>query len=103
MIRKDVGVFDVEISLCILHGAHGKNVGSIAIIKDITKLKTTENQLKESEMRYRTIFENSAVAITLTDENENIISWNRFTEDLFGFSDKDLFLKPVASLYHAEE
>ena len=28
---------------------------------------------------YKTVFENSAVAITITDENEKIISWNKYT------------------------
>ena len=103
MIRKNEGSFDVELSLCILRGKEGKTVGSVGIIKDITKLKETERELKKSEERYRTIFENSAVAITLTDENERIISWNKCTEDLLGFSKEDLHLKPVKSLYPPEE
>ncbi len=103
MIRKDKGPFDVELSLCILKGIGGKTVGSVGIIKDITKLKQTERELKESEKRYRTIFENSAVAIMLTDKNEKIISWNRYTETLFGKGKDELFMKPVESLYPAEE
>ncbi len=72
-------------------------------IKNIRSKKTTKKKLIESEEFYRTIFENSAVAITLTDENENIISWNKYTEKLLGMSKKDLFLKPVNSLYPPEE
>jgi len=103
MIRKNQGLFDVELSLCVLRGKEGKTVGSIGIIKDITRLKETERELKVSEERYRTIFENSAVAITLTDENERIISWNKCTEDLLGVSKEGLYLKPVESLYPFEE
>jgi len=103
MIRKDKGPFDVELSLCILKGVGGKTVGSVGIIKDITKLKRTERELKESEKRYRTIFENSAVAITLTDENERIISWNKYAEKLLCMNKNDLSLKPVESLYSPEE
>ena len=103
MIIKDKGPFDVEISLCILKGAGGKTVGSVGIIKDITKLKQTERKLEESEKRYRTIFENSAVAITLTDEHEKIISWNKYAEELLGMDKNDLSLKPVESLYPPEE
>ncbi len=103
MFKKDHGIFDVELSLCVLSGAEGKPVGSVGIIKDISKLKEAQRTLKESEERYRTIFENSAVGITLTDENENIISWNKFTEDLLCMNKDDLFLKPVKSLYPQEE
>ena len=77
---------------------------AVAIIsKDITDRKTTEIKLKTSEERYRTIFESSAVAITLTDENEQIISWNKYAEKLFEMDDKDLYLKPIDSLYPPEE
>ena len=103
MIRKNQGIFDVEISLCTLRGAEGKIVGSVGIIKDISELKKTERKLIESELRYRTIFENSAVAITLTDENEKIISWNRYAENLLGMGKDDLYLKPISLLYPMEE
>ncbi len=103
MIRKDKGPFDVELSLCILKGVGGTTVGSVGIIKDITKLKQTERDLNESEKRYRTIFENSAVAITLTDENERIISWNKYAEELLGMNKNESSLKPVESLYPPEE
>lgn len=101
--RKNQGMIDVELSLCVVRDTKGKTVGSIGIIKDITKLKTTEKALQITEERYRTIFENSAVAITLTDEHEQIISWNKFTEDLLGMSKDDLYLQPVKSLYPIEE
>jgi len=103
MIRKDKGTFDVEISLCTLKGAEGKIVGSVGIIKDITELKKTERKLIESEFRYRTIFENSAIAITLTDENERIVSWNKYAENLLGMNKDDLYLKPISLLYPIEE
>ncbi len=103
IVRKNKGPFDAELSLCILRSAEGKTVGSIGIIRDITKLKKTERKLEESEERYKTIFENSAVAIMLTDENEQIISWNKFTENLLGMGKEDLYMRPVESFYPSEE
>jgi len=103
MIRKGGGFICVEISLCVLKGAKGKTMGSVGIIRDITKLKTTEKKLVESEEKYKTIFENSAVAIMLTDENENIVSWNSYAENMLGFDKEDLHMKPVSSLYQTKE
>ncbi|HEY0087796.1 MAG TPA: PAS domain S-box protein, partial [Candidatus Lokiarchaeia archaeon] len=103
IIRKNREPLDVEISLSVLKGKDGKIVGSIGIIRDISKLKNTERKLIESEERYKTIFDNSAVAITLTDENENIISWNKYAEQLLEMNDSDLYMKPVGSLYPPEE
>jgi diguanylate cyclase (GGDEF)-like protein/PAS domain S-box-containing protein len=52
---------------------------------------------------YQTIFENSAVAITVTDENENIVSWNRYAAELLGMDQEDLHMRPVRSLYPDDE
>jgi len=53
--------------------------------------------------KYRIIFDNSAVAIMLTDENERIVHWNRYTEKLLGISREELIMKPVKYLYPQEE
>ncbi len=103
ILRKNKTPIDVEISLCVLKGLNDKTVGSLAIIKDISKLKTIERKLLDTEERYRTIFENSAVAIMLTDENEQIISWNRYTENLLKMDEAELHLKPVKSIYPSDE
>jgi PAS domain S-box-containing protein len=67
-------------------------------------LKNDSNgRLELTEENYRTIFENSAVAITVTDQDEKIVSWNRFTETLLGMNGGDLYLRPVKSLYPEEE
>jgi len=103
MIRNGEKPFDAEISLCILRGEKGKVTGSIGIIRDISRLKTTERRLIESEEKYRTIFDNSAVAIMLTDENEKIISWNKYAETLLDMQKKDIYNKPVKSFYPSNE
>ncbi|MCK4752237.1 MAG: PAS domain S-box protein [Planctomycetes bacterium] len=60
-------------------------------------------ELHIAEERYRTIFENSAVAIMMADEQERIVSWNKFTEDLLGMDKEDLYMKPLESLYPEDE
>ncbi len=58
-------------------------------------------QLTEED--YKTIFDNAAAAITVTDENENIVLWNRVAETLLGLGRTELYLKPVKELYPPEE
>lgn len=103
ILMKTGKTFDAELSLCVLRGQDGKIIGSVGLIEDITKLKSTEKKLFESDKKYKTIFENSAVAITLTDENEKIVSWNKYTEKLLGLNKEDLYQKPIKSLYPEEE
>ncbi len=82
-----------------LHDSEGNVVGVLGIYEDVTDRRQAERALQIAEERYRTIFENSAVAITMADEQERLISWNKFTENLLGMTKDDLFLKSVHSLY----
>jgi len=83
-------------------GNYNTNTLNKAIYYAIER-KKADNKLRLTEEKYRTIFENSAIAITMADEQERLISWNKFTETLLGMDKKDLYLKPVSSLYPAEE
>ena len=59
--------------------------------------------LGDPSEKYRIIFEYSAIAIMLTDENERIVHWNKATEMLLGMGREDLMMKPVKYLYPVEE
>jgi len=103
MITKDKDILDVSLSVSVLRNPDGKITGSIGMFTNITERKITEAQLRIAEERYRTIFDNSAVAIMLTDENENIVFWNSYTEQLLNMGHNDLYMKPVSELYPADE
>ncbi len=77
----------------------GDVIGILGIFWDITEQKKAQIELQLAEEKYRTIFENSAVAIMMADERERLISWNKFTENLLGMGGEDLYLKPVKFLY----
>jgi PAS domain S-box-containing protein len=78
-------------------------IHAVISINDITDSKTAERERQFAENKYKTIFENSAVAITLVDDQERLISWNTFMENLLGMTKEDLYLKPVKSLYPEEQ
>ena len=50
-----------------------------------------ELQMRESENKLRIILDNSAAAITMTDEKERIISWNSFADEITVGRNKDTF------------
>ncbi|MCM8775781.1 MAG: PAS domain S-box protein, partial [Candidatus Omnitrophica bacterium] len=103
VVKKSGAVIDVELSVTVLKNTQGQILGSIGIMKDITRRKMAERALRSAEERYRTIFDNSAAAITVTDANERIVSWNKFAERFLGMGQEDLYLLPVSSLYPPEE
>jgi PAS domain S-box-containing protein len=61
--------------------------------------KKAERQLQAAELRYRTIFENSAVAIMMVDEQKRLLSWNKFTERLLGMTQDQLFGRHIREFY----
>ena len=103
MFKKDGSILDVSVSVSVLKDTDGNMIGSIGIIRDITAAKAAERKIRESENKIRIILDNSAASITLTDEEERIVSWNPYTENLLGMKKKDLYLKHISTLYPKEE
>lgn len=68
----------------------GEFVGYIGHCLDITEYKLTESRIKESEEKYRSIFENSSVAILLTAPDGSILSANNFACLLFGMTEAEI-------------
>ncbi|HEY3371700.1 MAG TPA: PAS domain S-box protein [Prolixibacteraceae bacterium] len=62
----------------------------LSTIKDITERKLAEEAMRESEEKYRSIFENSSVAILLTSTDGYILSANDFACKLFGRSKDEM-------------
>lgn len=73
------------------------------LAKRETQLLANIEKIRESEERFRTIFHNSAVAITFADEKERIVACNKLAVNLLGFETKELLNKTVRSLYPPEE
>ena len=76
----------------------------IAHVKDITKWKLAEEKLKNSEEKYKLLFEKSPIPIAITDLNGIIIDCNNATELQFGYFRKDIIGKNYLDLgmYSAE-
>jgi diguanylate cyclase (GGDEF)-like protein/PAS domain S-box-containing protein len=53
---------------------------------DITERKRAEEQLRESEAKFRCFVEQSAEGFTLIDEQGNVVEWNRMREEATGWT-----------------
>ncbi len=65
-------------------------VGRVWSFRDITDRKQAENALKESEIRYRTIFENTGTAMVIIEEDTTVGFANNEFFRLTGYSQDDI-------------
>ncbi|MFT4521762.1 MAG: PAS domain S-box-containing protein [Bacteroidia bacterium] len=69
---------------------------------DITDLKTSVHALRESEERYRTIFDSNALGIIYTNYDKGIVKVNEAFESMFGYNESEMQgLKETEILYPA--
>lgn len=73
-----------------LFDSHGKVIGAIESIRNITERHQAQEALKESEERHRQIFENAGTAIIFIEEDSLITLANKEFEELSGYSKFEL-------------
>lgn len=87
------------ISASPILGQNGEYMGSLGMFTDITDLKVKEEILKNSERRFRSIWENSFDAMRLTNNEGIIIDVNESFCRLFKKSRKHIIGNPFYLLY----
>ncbi len=83
ILDQDKQVIPVEVNVSPLYKDE-KIIGVHAIVRDIRRRKEIENMVRESERKYRDLFEAATDALILTDAKGFIVGVNREAESLFG-------------------
>ncbi|MFW9990378.1 MAG: PAS domain S-box protein, partial [Candidatus Odinarchaeota archaeon] len=80
----------IEASIHLLYDSEGNKIGFYGLIRDKTEEKITEQKLKESEEKYRSILENMMDGYYEVDLKNNIIFFNNSFKKIIGHSKKKL-------------
>jgi PAS domain S-box-containing protein len=94
--RGDGAKRTIETNISLVRDSEGRATGFRGISRDITKRRRTEEALRQSEERYRTIIEEMADSFWETDlagnftffNNQVMIEQRRTREELFGLNNK---------------
>ena len=99
LVRRDGSVIPVEVSARLIE--HDGQPMVISIVRDITKRKRAEEELRESEEKYRALVESSTAAIILY-QDEWLVSANPAAERITGFSKDELLKKKMIDIIHPD-
>lgn len=97
MLRKDGTTIHVEV-----YGARSEYNGRVAILGsllDITERKQAEQSLRDSELRFRSVWNGSGDGLRLTDKDGIIVAANEAYARLVGTSIGELEGKPFTASY----
>ena len=96
---KDGILLNIQVSASTFMGPDSKPTGIVVILRDVTVNERMAGALRESEERYRTLFEDSIDAIYLTTLDGKFIDANQSTLNLFGYSKEEMKALNARDLY----
>ncbi|MFW5903158.1 MAG: PAS domain S-box protein [Halolamina sp.] len=99
-VRRDGTTFPVEVSAATV--SVDERSFRIAIARDVTERREMEQALRESEERYRTLFESIRDPILVADTDRRIVDCNPAFEDLFGYRLEEIEGDLTRSVYGDE-
>lgn len=102
-LRKDGEFAWVRLTVSLAHDAAGKPKYAIGMVEDITERKSTEQALRESEARFRAIFECAPYGIELADKQGRLTHTNPALQRMLGYSDDELRDIDFTRITHAED
>jgi PAS domain S-box-containing protein len=94
--KKDGTIFPIETSMCLLNLGDREVV--LGIDRDITNRKKTEEELRNSEERFRTVFENAPIGIFQSTFKGRFISVNSTLASMFGYSSPKEMVEEITDI-----
>lgn len=86
-----------------MYDDNGEIIGVVGSARDVTQQKLFEKILRQSELKYRELFENAPVGYLILDENGIIIDANETLLRRFGYSKKEFIRRNIREFVPPEE
>ncbi len=99
--RKDERVIDVQLATQQLDFSNHR--AALVVAEEITERKRAEEALRESEQRFRAMFDGAAIGVALVDLDGSYIKANPALQKMLGYTSDELNDMRVADITHGED
>ena len=93
-VRRDGEVFPTWMENSLFRDPEGNPIGMIGTVGDITELKGSEEALRESEQKFRAIFDQTYDFIGVMGPDGTLLEANQTALDFLGFEEEDVLGRP---------
>jgi len=102
-LRKNGEVFWAHVTMSVVRDESGKPLYLVGMLEDIDDQKRTLSELGKSEKRFRGVFENSAIGISLIGLDREPMLINNALLDMTGYDLDELMQKTGPELSYPED
>jgi two-component system cell cycle sensor histidine kinase/response regulator CckA len=102
-LRKDSSLMSANLTLSVVHDGSGTPLYFIGVVEDTTERSRQEEALRESEERFRAIFEHAAVGIAQVALDGKWMMTNQRFCAIVGYTEAELRERTFQDLTHAED
>ncbi|MDI1232854.1 MAG: PAS domain S-box protein [bacterium] len=101
--HKNGTLTDVLYNASVYKDDEGNVLGVFAAARDVTHQKAAEEKIRQSEEKFKSIFDRSLAAVLVADDKGNYLSANKAAGELLGYSVNELLQMNVGDLKTTEK